>query len=585
MDSPASSLSASRTETLPTELSWADFGNWLIRRNPLYLFSAAAMALAARLLLVDPSTCAGDFAHILLTLGVIQLYEISVTAAVLLLHRVRRSPEDLPSLFLVGTIFWTAPLAATAEMTAQHGTLGIVLSIAVAILAVAEFETVRRIVNLPISAHGRAAGFSTLALIAFLPAFLLPSDATGRANEWALLAGWWLAAAILLLLAAAARAASLAVSIAPADPAGGADSVAAVRTHTARRELLWLLLLTLISGVQLIGMNHAFYLHATSAYAAPLLALLALVLVESRGLLRDAAPIAPVGVWVLPLVAMALSLSGLDPKYVEPHAHWLVARPLAATGLLAGLVWWFAYRRGWGGIFLHFGSGAIASAVVVLVASYCGAALPDSQTIPSETQTAAGDERLRLSIAAFTAAAYFATCAALRRSRADGVLALALLAGGVLIATWQLVSADRAIAAITIYWFWFIALHVVTPRPRLFSLALAVAYGVLFTIGLDSHAPSRMWIWLHAPLMPLVLAGLWYFTRSRDYAMLACVATGIPLGYLSIRGVAQIRPSAGAIAAGSAFVLLIAGMCVSWFKGSRGSTFRAPNATENPKAP
>lgn len=586
MDSPASNLADSRFAPLsPEELRWTDLGVWFIRRNPLYLLSAAAMALAARLLLVDPDTRAGDLGHILLTLGVLQLYELAVTAVLLLLSCYRRGPEHLPSLFLVGTIFWTAPLAATAELTAQHGSLGIVLSVAVAILAAAEFETVRRMTNLRISAFGRGAALAMLALVALLPAFLLPADASGRANEWALLAGWWLAASILILIAAAAQAASGAAIAASTDRTSAGDSVAALSLHSVRRELLWLLVLSVIAGVQLIGMNHAFYLHATPAYAAPLIVLLAHVLIQSRGLLGDAAPIVPMGVFLLPLFGLLLAMTGLDPKHVESHAHWLLARPLAATSALAGLVWWFAWRRGCGGAFLHFGSGALALAVGVLISAYHGATPTDlSAALPAQALSAA-DGRIRVSIAVFVAAAYFAIIAVLRRSRVDGLFALALLAGGILIATWRLVPADRSIAAITIFWFWFIALHLATPRPPMLRLALVVAFGILATIGLDAHAPSRIWNWLHAPLIPFVLTLLWYLTRRPDYATLACVATGVPLGYLTIRGAAQIRVSSGAIAASSAFTLLIAGTCVSWFKGSRQTIDRAPSSPQNPPAP
>ena len=74
---------------------------WWLRRNPLYLMSAGCMAVGARLYLVQPNTPVGDIGVILVTLGVLQVYEWAVTAILLLLHRWRRSPEDEPSLLLV----------------------------------------------------------------------------------------------------------------------------------------------------------------------------------------------------------------------------------------------------------------------------------------------------------------------------------------------------------------------------------------------------------------------------------------------------------------------------------------------------
>ena len=74
--------------------TYARCGEWLLRHNPLYLLSAALMALGARLCLVDPTDAAGDVAVILLTLAGLQAYEWAVGAVLLLLHRHRRAPED-----------------------------------------------------------------------------------------------------------------------------------------------------------------------------------------------------------------------------------------------------------------------------------------------------------------------------------------------------------------------------------------------------------------------------------------------------------------------------------------------------------
>src|SRR5262245_26100443 len=91
----------------------ARFWRWWVQHNPNYLLSAACMAIGARLLLVSPHTRAGDIGAVLLTLGVLQLYEWAVAGVLVLLHHSRRSPEDHRMLLLVTALFWTGPLAAT----------------------------------------------------------------------------------------------------------------------------------------------------------------------------------------------------------------------------------------------------------------------------------------------------------------------------------------------------------------------------------------------------------------------------------------------------------------------------------------
>src|SRR5262245_15636111 len=98
---------------------------WAIQRNPTYLVSAGLMTAGTRLFLVRSSGATGDIGVILLTLGLLQLYEWAVGGILLALFRARRSPEDIPSLLLVATLFWTGPMAATIEMIALRQEWGI----------------------------------------------------------------------------------------------------------------------------------------------------------------------------------------------------------------------------------------------------------------------------------------------------------------------------------------------------------------------------------------------------------------------------------------------------------------------------
>jgi hypothetical protein len=229
-------------------------------------------------------------------------------------------------------------------------------------------------------------------------------------------------------------------------------------------------------------------------------------------------------------------------------------------GLLAGLVWWLAWRRGCGALFLHLGCAAIVIALGLLLFASGTPAVGSSP----EVSSISGERRV-YALSAFAVAAYFTATAIARRNRIEGLLALVALAGGVLLATWRVVPADRAVAVITIFWFWFSALHLAA-RPSTPQLATCLTYSLLATLAFGSHEPSLALIWSHAAVVPLILFALSHLLRRGDYAILGGVALAVPLGYQGLRAIALIRPSPAAIASISAFVLLLAGGCVSWFK-------------------
>ena len=121
---------------------------WAIQRNPAYLVSAALTAVGARLFLVGPADPAGDIRLILLTFGVLQVYEWAVEGILIALHRAGRSPEDQPSLLLVATVFWTGPMAATMEMIAYRPRLGTYLAAGACMIALGELRTCCRMLGL-----------------------------------------------------------------------------------------------------------------------------------------------------------------------------------------------------------------------------------------------------------------------------------------------------------------------------------------------------------------------------------------------------------------------------------------------------
>lgn len=225
---------------------------WWLRRNPLYLMSAACMAVGARLYLVSPGSYAGDAGLILVTLGVLQFYKWAVTGILLLLHRSRRSPEDEPSLLLVAALFWTGPMAATIEMSAVQAEKGLLFSIAVLLFALLELAVVHRAIVLQLSFASRLLGGACLLLLVIAP-WRLHVDTAAGTNEIFLYLCWWLLGAVALLALGGIRAAS------PAQLAAG----------TVHRELAFVAIVLAATATHLVGMNYAFVGHRTARRARP----------------------------------------------------------------------------------------------------------------------------------------------------------------------------------------------------------------------------------------------------------------------------------------------------------------------------
>lgn len=139
---------------------------WLIDRNPTYLVSACLVAVGARGLLVDPASPAGDLVLIVVTLAALQLYEWAVGAILIALHRARKSPEDEPSLLLVGALFWTGPVAATLEMIALRPNLGTAMTAGACVIAIGEMLTVCRVLGIALRRGTYVVASCSIALLA-----------------------------------------------------------------------------------------------------------------------------------------------------------------------------------------------------------------------------------------------------------------------------------------------------------------------------------------------------------------------------------------------------------------------------------
>lgn len=558
--SSAPTNTADEFRPAPTNGVLIDAAVWLLHRNPLYLLSAAAMALGARLLLVHPDTRAGDLGNILLTLVVLQLYEVVVTGILLTLHSFRKSPEDIPSLLMVAVIFWTGPLVATSELIARDHEAGIGLSLGLLCLAVGEFEFVRRRLKLQLSGYCRAVAACTLVLVAMLPPLLVSQSPSGRANELTHLAGWWGLAAIVLLAAHAVRYLDRRVENRDRGMLQRGLNIGEIST-TVLSEFSFLGLLIATTCAHLIAMNHAFFLHATAAYAAPTVILLTVVFVEGIRVLRWRLPEMCVPIIGFPALGLLLASSGFDPKFVEPLLPRGLRQPIQIAGILAGLTWWYAAWRGHGTFFLHLGSATVAVFGAYLIQSVMSEARP----IAGEA-IAASTSQIKIAWIAVAAATYFAISAIIRRSRLEGMLALVLIATAAILPTWRQVSWDRSLAGIVIFWSWLAMLLFFYRQFSSEQIIWWTAYGVLMTIVLDFHDPSRTAIRVHAPLIPLALAAIGYWLGRKEYVLLA-LSTLLTIGvFLLGREAVRREVSAAAVVVLGSFTLLAFAAVVSWFK-------------------
>lgn len=312
---------------------------WWVQRNPTYLLSAACMAVGARLYLVHPGTAAGDLGVILITLGVLQLYEWAVAGVLVLLHRFRKAPEDQPSLLLVAALFWTGPLAATVELSAQYRTAGLLAALAIFFIGWLELWSVQRTLRLRLGLGPCLAATACFALLVIAPAYLHVGASAGGTDDIFLYLCWW-------WLAFFALAGGLALRWQPDGPPAPARLI---------RDALFLFVTTAAAAAHLYAMNYAYYGHARAFYAGPLLLVLAAVVFELHAAgvrVRGLTALAT----VLPFVALATARYGFDPAVPTAALPELLQKPVLLMGLLTVAVYWFGAWRTRQPLLFHLGT-------------------------------------------------------------------------------------------------------------------------------------------------------------------------------------------------------------------------------------
>jgi len=513
---------------------------WIVRSNPAYLISACFVALGARYYLADPTDPAGDMFIIILTLVALQLYEWSVGSVLLLLHRARRSPEDLRSLLLVSTLFWTGPMAATIEMAVYRPSLGLAISIGVSLIAIAEVIAINRILRLSFGASLLSISIACAAFLTVATALMTSAPANAGVTEIYLYALWWGLAALMLPLPRILR---------REDSPGGHDANHIPLTNAFIRRGFTVITF-LVLGVHLFGMNYALFCHASLFYAAPVLlavAYIGLALIEKQKHVE--------WVWafaLLPVVSLQLGIQKFQPEVPVELLPSVLRQPLLSLLVPAALVWWYAYRRHGLRPMLHAANAAIAYAGIHLVGDHASAwfALP-------------GNKVVALS---YAVAVYFALMAILHRSRGEAVIALLVNLFATVVAIQKNTPHDHLFIAVAFGWTMFLAIHIAAARPGLWSrlFALSLLLGLPWLMKDAAHLKIELGVYCHALVLMLFIFG-WLAPWTR-YRLIACVLLSIEAMALGVRQIAHSDNPLAAVFVIAGFALLIGGTFVSWHK-------------------
>ncbi len=543
----------------PPRRSWCARGfSWWLRRNPMYLLSAGCMAVGARLYLVSPSARAGDLGLILLTMGALQLYEWLVLAILVALRRFRRSPEDAPSLMLVVAVFWTGPLAATAEMGARDAHQGLIFSIAVGLFALLELLLTPRALTLRFSAAVRFQALAAVALLVVTPRVLHVYDDSGT-NELFLYSVWWCLAALALFAIASLR--------------------ASARHTDGHVEPLFSLLLVAAVVTHLYGMNYAFLGHARLFYVAPLLIALSAVACEYLGQRGTQPAWRHCVVVLLPVAAIAVSCQHFHADFpVRAIPFWL-RDPLSTALIGAALAWWFGAQRLRSITLAHLGSGAL----VVGLLRATGRLVPQPGS-PVVTPLPGLDVRAALALLLGVLTAYLLVTAILRRSRAEALLGLIALQPAIGAHFW---GHEHLLLALGLVGSWSILLgqHLQSRRPRAAALLTSIAL-MLAISWIHDHDETVCWqvrANMAALVMTLFAVGhIWPATRYRSVAGGVVAANGL---HATARIIAGGPQPVATLVIVAAFALLLAGAAISWCKRALLALTHAPGTTEPTRPP
>lgn len=515
---------------------------WLVDRNPTYLLSACLVALGARGLLVDPADPAGDALLIFVTLAALQAYEWAVGAILIALHKARRAPEDAPSLLLVGTLFWTGPIAATLEMIALRPHLGTALTAGACVIAVCEMFATCRILGIRLRRSSYVIASASIALLAVsAPLLKMPITDSGI-NEILLYASWWAFGALILACRGVAKSycnVKLAFpSVAVQSPSAG--------------ELGFLGITLAATAVHLCAMNYGFFCHAQVFYAAP-----AIVAASVVGVSLLHPFMKRFMVWIalfgaLPLIAVALSAASFDAHVPIELLPRPLHHPLVPTLVIAAAAWFFAFARHRLVTFFHAASAAMGLA--------CARAAADYRFV-----TTLPPRNLFVGVLGLVAA-YLLVIAVVRRSRSEALVALAAAFAAIAGAVVGQTTADNIVTVIAFGWLLLAGVHLACVRPRLVYRLAPIAILAIVPWCCEGATQHMTLVIGHSAILiaALVVVGSllpWTAYRSIALALMAVYAGGASTKWI----VTTPSPTATVLTL-AGFVLLLAGAAVSWNK-------------------
>lgn len=537
------------TKVRDTLLEWTE---WIVRRNPTYLASAASMALGARLMLVSPQSRTGDIGLILITLGILQLYETTVCGALVVLHRYRRSPEDLPFLLLVAVAFWTGPLAATIEMTSFRSDLGLALALPAVVVALIEMRMTMRRMNFRVPLATQVSASALLTFLAVAPPLLKISEVAVGWHEVRMYYAWLGIAAITLFPLASRRGPI---------PTDAQSSLQARPVQSP--EVLFLGITIAATVAHLVGMNHSFFAHAKFFYAAPLIVAIAVVgtrLLYTRGLrtLSAANLIA-----FLPGLAIWISFDGFHEDVpVSLLPGWL-RDPLSTALAVAACGWWTiaVWRR---------------SALNVHAANACAVGLffrilPQSvrSAFPSEIVASnSGVVPLTPVLLIYLAAAYLLLSAAIRRSRHEALLGVTCVGCATILFVSNRFETDNLWTCITLGWCAWIGIHLAESSPRRIVRAAPFLFLCLTnSVYLFRDQFSEI-VLVHSGIMFVALFVIGKCFPSTQYCSIAYLSVLANGGSWSAAELIRTEHPQAALSGVAAFALLAVGVLISWYKSA-----------------
>jgi len=510
---------------------------WYMQRNPTYVLSGACIACGARMLLVPAeSPPAGDFSLILLTLAVLQAYEIGVSAVLLWLHRKGFAPEDQPSVTIVAAVFWTGPLIATMEMTAVDAQLGAALALSACVIAIGELRAVARRIGWRLSPWTHAVATACLLLVAAGQPLLKVESAAGGSREVLLYGFWWVLAAIIVV------------------------GVPGLRRKADTRVDAGIMTAAVGAAVlHLVAMNHAFCGHAKAFYAAPVLAAAAAggLLVLRRGERGPHAWLLVLCFW-MPAIGIYLSIARFDSAFPLAALPLPLRDPLLVGLVLAAGAWWCGYvRHRWPSL-LH--AAVLASAFAIERAIFSEVLRGAMPLVPLSWESLTDLQR---GVVIATVAWYLFALAWWLRSRELLAIGLVIHQFGVAACIpWGWKAAGLALV-LTWGWTVLLVIHAAVERPGLKTRLLPIVVLVIASWAFCRDPQLARYAQAHLALMVAAFAVAGWFqswTRYLPTAIAIAAASASPVIFRGIRDTTH-GPAMSVISAG--FLLLGGGMWVS----------------------